>query len=102
MASGITGLFRNLFGRGDAAEPPPAKAETAAEYNGFLIHPAPHRQGAGWLIAGTITKAFPDGAKEHRFIRADTYTDRTDAVAFCIQKAKQIIDEQGAGMFDAR
>ena len=102
MASGITGLFRSLFGRGDAAEAPPAKAEAATEYNGYLIHPAPHRQGASWLIAGTITKAFPDGAKEHRFIRADTYTDRTDAVAFCIQKAKQIIDEQGDHIFDAR
>lgn len=102
MAAGITGLFRNLFGRGDAA-PAPAEAPSAAtEYNGYLIHPAPRRQGSGWLIAGLITKAFPDGAKEHQFIRADTYTDRTDAVAFCIHKAKQIIDEQGDDIFNAR
>ncbi len=100
MASGITGLFRNLFGRGEAADAP-VKAEAATEYNGYLIHPAPRRQGAGWLTAGSITKEFPDGVKEHRFIRADTYTDRTDAVAFCIQKAKQIIDEQGDRIFYA-
>jgi hypothetical protein len=101
MASGITGMFRNLFGRGEAADAP-AKAEAATEYNGYSIHPAPRRQGSGWLTAGSITKEFPDGVKEHQFIRADTYTDHTDAVAFCIQKAKQIIDEQGDRMFDAR
>ena len=101
MGSGIKGLFRNLFGGGAAAEVP-AKAETPTEYNGYLIHPALRRQGSGWLIAGSITKAFPEGTREHQFIRADTFTDRADGVLFCIQKAKQIIDEQGDRIFDAR
>jgi hypothetical protein len=101
MGSGIKGLFRNLFGGGAAAEVP-AKAETPTEYNGYLIHPALRRQGSGWLIAGSITKAFPEGTREHQFIRADTFTVRADGVLFCIQKAKQIIDEQGDRIFDAR
>ena len=102
MGSGIKGLFRDLFGRGAAADAP-AKAETAAtEYNGYLIRPALRRQGSGWLIAGSITKAYPDGVREHQFIRADTFTDHADGVLFCIQKAKQIIDEQGDRIFDAR
>src|SRR5215470_7287153 len=101
MGSGIMGLFRNLFGRGESTDTP-AKAEAATEHEGYLIHPAPRRQGAGWLIAASITKAFPDGVKAHEFIRADTYTDRDDAVAACIRKAKQIIAEQGDRMFDAR
>jgi hypothetical protein len=101
MASGIASMFRSLFGRGEGAEAP-AKAEAATEYNGYLIHPAPRRQASGWLTAGSITKEFPDGVKEHQFIRADTYTDHTDAVAFCVQKAKQIIDEQGDRMFAGR
>ena len=101
MGSGIKGLFRNLFGGGTAAEAP-AKAESPTEYNGYLIHPALRRQGSGWLIAGSITKAFPEGTREHQFIRADTFTDRADGVLFCIQKAKQIIDEQGDRIFDAR
>jgi len=91
-------LFSNLFGRGAAADAP-AKAETATEYNGYLIHPALRRQGSGWLIAGSITKEFSDGVREHHFIRADTYTDHADGVLFCIQKAKQIIDEQGDLIF---
>lgn len=95
------GLFSNFFGRGEAKEAP-AKAETATEHEGYLIHPAPRRQGSSWLIAATITKAFPDGEKQHEFIRADTYTDRDDAVAACIRKAKQIIAEQGDNMFNPR
>lgn len=95
------GLFRNLFRRGETANQP-AKAEAATEHDGYVIHPAPRRQGAGWLIAASITKEFPDGVKEHEFIRADTYPDRDGAVAACIQKAKQIIAEQGDGIFSPR
>jgi hypothetical protein len=98
MGSGIMGLFRNLLGRGAAADAP-ARAETATEYNGYLIRPALRRQGSGWLIAGSITKAFSDGVREHHFIRADTYMDHAEGVLFCIQKAKQIIDEQGDRIF---
>jgi hypothetical protein len=101
MEAGIMGLFSKLLGRGAAADAP-AKTETATEYNGYLIRPALRRQGSGWLIAGSITKAFSDGVREHHFIRADTYTDHADGVFFCIQKAKQIIDEQGDCIFDPR
>jgi hypothetical protein len=101
MASGILNRFRNLFARGETVDAP-AKAEAVTEYNGYLIRPAPRHQGSGWLIAGFITKEFPEGVKEHQFIRADTCTDRTDAVAFCIRKAKQIIDERGDHIFNAR
>jgi hypothetical protein len=99
MASGIMDRFRNFFARGEADAA--AKVGVATEYNGYLIHPAPQRQGSVWLITGSITKVFPEGVKKHAFIRADTYTDRADATAACIQKAKQIIDEQGDGIFKA-
>ena len=41
----------------------------------------------------------PEGVKEHRFIRADTYASRDDAIAFTISKAKQIVDQQGDAIF---
>jgi hypothetical protein len=97
MASGISGLFRGLFGRGGGAEP--AKAADSVEYNGYIIRPAPRRQAAGWLTAGTISKQFPDGSKEHQFIRADTNANWHDAVEFCVRKGKQIVDEQGDRIF---
>ena len=99
----LSSMFRKLLGgrsEGDSADTGPAAEAT--DYNGFSIHPAPRRQGSVWLTAGRITKQFPDGIKEHQYIRADTYADRDDAIAFCIQKAKQIIDEQGDRMFEVR
>lgn len=96
--AGLGGFFRNLFGgKGEAAET--AEAGPATEYKGFMIRPEPQKHSAGWLTAGVITKEFPDGVKEHKFIRADTYPDRDSSLTFCVTKAKQIIDEQGERMF---
>jgi len=97
MAPGLMSFLRGMLGGGERA-PETATAE-ATEYKGFSIVPTPRRESSGWLTAGTITKAFPDGAKEHKFVRADTYANRDDAIAFCVTKAKQIIDEQGDRMF---
>jgi hypothetical protein len=97
------GFLRGLFSGGGGGGPPgstagaPPAAET--EYKGFMIRPAPRKEASGWLTVGVIVKQFPDGAKEHHFIRADTYQSHDDALAFCVTKAKQIIDEQGDKMF---
>ena len=48
---------------------------------------------------GTIAKDFPEGAREHRFVRAETHPNRDDAAAFAVRKAQQIIDEQGDRLF---
>lgn len=97
MAFSLSGLFGKLFGGKGGAS---AAAEAApTEYNGYSIRPTPRREGAGWLTAGTISKQFPDGPREHRFVRADIYVGFDDSVAFCISKAKQIIDEQGDRIF---
>ncbi len=99
MGSKLSGMFGGLFGRkGEAAE---GGGEAASEYKGCSIRPAPRRQGSGWLLAGVITKTFPDGVKEHVFVRADTFTSRDEAAAFAVTKAKQIIDEQGDRIFGA-
>jgi hypothetical protein len=95
---GLMDALRNLFGGGDAAgEATPAAG--AVEYHGYRITPAPERQTSGWNTAGVISKSFPDGVKEHKFIRVDTHMSRDDAVAFSITKAQQIIDEQGDRIF---
>jgi hypothetical protein len=95
------GIFSKLFGKGGAGEAADAGAsEAATEYNGYTIRPAPRRQGSTWLLAGVIVKEFPDGAKEHAYVRADTFAERDEAVTFAISKAKQIIDERGDRIFD--
>jgi hypothetical protein len=94
---GVMDALRNLFGAGGESDG--AGAAEAVAYNGYRITPAPQRQASGWNTAGVIVKEFPDGVKEHKFIRVDTHTSKDDAVAFSITKAQQIIDEQGDRIF---
>ena len=80
---------------GESDEP----STPAIEYQGYRIRPTPYRTEGQYQTAGTIEKNFPDGPKQHRFVRADTHHNREDAAAFAILKAKQIIDLQGDRMF---
>ncbi len=103
MASMLSGFLRRLTGGGGGEDDAvPAPSGPAVPYQGYAIHPAPRRQGAQWLTAGLITKEFPDGAKEHYFIRAETHASQDDASAFAVVKAKQIIDERGDKLFTDR
>lgn len=69
-------------------------------YKGFEIRPAPVREGGHWLTAGTITKYFDDGKREHDFVRGDRHTNRKSAVEFTVTKAQQIIDLEGDRLFE--
>ena len=94
--------LREIWGRLTAAGEGGESAGPAAppvEYKGYRIRPASYRTSNLYQTAGVIEKDFPDGTKEHRFVRADTHPGREDAVAFTISKAKQIIDLQGDRMF---
>jgi hypothetical protein len=97
MFSGLKSAWNNLVGprSGTSAE---AAAETV-EYKGYRIKPAPQQEKGQHRTAGIIEKDTPDGRREHRFVRADTFSSRDEAVAFSILKAKQIIDHQGDRMF---
>jgi hypothetical protein len=86
------------LGGGGAGAPAVVAAETV-EYKGYRIKPAPYRNNSQFQTAGVIEKDFPDGTKEHRFIRAETHPSADDAVAFAITKGKQIIDQQGDRIF---
>ncbi len=97
MFSKLKAAFGRLAGGGEggAAEPP---GETV-EYKGYRIIPAPYRANGVYQTCGTIEKDTAEGTKQHRFVRADTYAGREDAIAFTIMKAKQIIDQQGDRIF---
>ena len=84
-------------GRGAGAAE--AQVEPPIEYKGYRIRAAPYIANGQYQTAGVIEKDAPDGVKQHRFIRADTYASRDDAVAFTVSKAKQIIDMQGDRIF---
>jgi hypothetical protein len=92
--------IKALFGGGGGEAGPFEGPKLAAvEYNGYRIRPAPYREAGQYQTAGIIEKDFPDGMKEHRFIRADRYPDKDVAADFAIAKGQQIVDEQGDRMF---
>ncbi len=92
--------LKAALGLGGGAPAAEATHETV-EYNGYRITPAPYRANNQFQTAGVIEKDFPDGPKQHRFVRAETHPSMDDAVSFAITKAKQIIDQQGDRMFSA-
>jgi hypothetical protein len=97
MFAKIKAMLSGLGGAGTDASKDAASAPV--EYNGYRIRPAPYRANNQYQTAGSIEKDTPEGVKEHRFIRADTYASRDDAIAFTVTKAKQIIDQQGDQIF---
>lgn len=95
---GLMDTLRGLFS--PRPEGPTEAAGEPVDYHGYTIRPAPQKQPSGWNTAGVISKAFPEGVREHRFVRVDTHTGKDDAITFSITKAQQIIDEQGDRLFD--
>jgi len=75
----------------DGAEAPVKKLE----YKGFIIEAVPYKDGGQWQLAGRISK---DG-KEHKFIRADKFTDKDECADIAISKGQLIVDQMGERMF---
>lgn len=96
MAGFLSKLFG--FGGGDAAAPTGAKQrmERIGEY---AVYATPMKEGGQWRLAGRIESDAPDGLKVRKFIRADIFSSEDDAVETTFRKAKQIIDQHGAGLF---
>lgn len=89
-----------LFGRRSAADATKTPEPDPVEYKGYVIRPAPYKSSGGYQTAGVIERESGGVRKEHRFIRADTYSSYEDAVNFTLGKARQIIDLQGERIFD--
>jgi len=88
-------FWSGLFGRREA------KTATAqpVEYKGFVIHAEPFSNDGQYQTAGLIERDVGGVRKQHRFIRADVFASREDAVQFSLSKARQLIDLQGERMF---
>ena len=83
-------FLKKLFG---SKEPEAPKSE---EYNGFQITPQPMDANPGYRICALIEK---DG-RSHTLIRADTLNDIDSAREASVDKAKQMIDQQGERILD--
>lgn len=92
-------FWKSLFGGGSTAARP-AKPIREAEHDGFRIEAAPYAEAGQFQVAGVISKEIDGTVKRHRFVRADRFGSLEEAADFAIMKARQIIDQQGARMFD--
>lgn len=90
-------FLKKLFGMGGSGS---AEDTAAAEdYQGYTIVPAPMKEGGQYRLAGTISKPSEGDNREHRFIRADLFPSRDEAVEATLRKAKRVINEQGEMIF---
>lgn len=92
-------LSRIFGGSPDKQGGSTAKPGLEEAHGGFLIRAQPVSSGSQWRLAGTIVKQDETDTLEREFQRADTFSSRDEAEAAAIRKGKQIIDEQGAGLF---
>ena len=90
------GWFSSLFG-GKQSGPKQGQTETIA---GYLVTPEPLPRDGQFLTAGIIADGEGEARREHRFIRADVHPSFDQACAHSLQKAEQIIKEQGDRLFD--
>ena len=87
-------LLSKLFGGGGGQ--PPAEPEV---YKGCRIFAEPKSEGGKYRIGARIEKDAGDEVLTHVLIRADLLDSRDEAVAMSAAKARQVIDEQGDGLF---
>jgi hypothetical protein len=90
-----------LFG-GGGGEPAAGAhdAGAAEEYNGFTIRARVMPAGSEFQLAGTIEKQADGETRSYDFVRADRFSSRTDAASATFTKGRQLIDEQGDGVFE--
>lgn len=91
-------IFKSLFGGSEGEEQ--AVSADPIEYNGFTIEAAPMPADGQFRTAGYISGEKAGEVVRVPFIRADQTSDRQAAIDHSIAKAKQIIDEQGAGLLE--
>lgn len=93
-------FWKKLFG-GGAEQSAPAGDKSLGEesYKGFLIKVIEMRVGSEYQLAGTIEKDVGGELRSHKFIRADRMSSKDDLIALALSKGRQIIDEQGEGIY---
>ena len=90
--------LKKIFG-GSAPSGESTGAGPSRDHKGFTIVATPMKEGGQFRLAGVISKEIGGVRKEHRFVRADLFTSKDEAVQFAFVKGELIIDQSGEGMF---
>lgn len=76
-----------------------SKTVREADHNGYKIEAQPYPEAGQYQVAGVISKTLNGEVKQHRFVRADRFGSIEDAAEVALMKGRQMIDQQGDGMF---
>lgn len=87
-------LFKKLFGGGGSGP----EVEPVL-HKDFRITVNPEKTGGGYRIGALIEKEVGGETQTHQMIRADMVESAETAADISLRKAKQLIDEQGEGLF---
>ncbi len=97
----LKSFLSRLFGGGGGGDAGrPATEGDPVEYKGYRIIPAPVPEGSQFRLAARIEGEVDGETKVHQLVRADLLGDRDAACEAAVHKARQVIDEQGARLFD--
>lgn len=91
-------FFKKLFGGagGDGAE---AKAVSRETYKDYIIEASPVAEGGQYRLRAFILESDEPDARRETIIRADLFASADVAAEYSVNKAKQVIDEQGKMLF---
>lgn len=93
-------FLKKLFGgRESSSSSTASQVKQRIDYQGFVIMATPYKEGGQWQTCGVITKTIDGATKEHKFIRADRFSDEDSAADHSIIKGKQMVDQLGERMF---
>jgi hypothetical protein len=95
-------FWKKLFGAGGGDESSVGTAASGPheEYKGFIIRASLVPAGSEYQLSGSIEKEVDGVVKRHDFVRADRFSSKDEAQSFTLAKGRQIIDEQGDGIFN--
>lgn len=92
-------FLKKLFGMGGEAASGEPKVLGEEHHLDYLIKATEMKVGSEFQLSGTIEKEIEGELKTATFIRADRLSNPEMAKSAAIDKAKQIIKEQGDGLF---
>ncbi len=97
-------MFKKLFQSLKGGSSEKAGATVTADpvtYKDVTIVATPLAEGGQYKTAGYISKNVDGIEKKTEFIRADNHSSADAAIDHSVSKAKQIVDERGASLFDS-
>jgi len=92
-------FLKKLFGNGSGGSAGGPKVLDSEEYQGFTIKAIEMRVGGEFQLCGAVEKEIGGEMKVHDFIRADRLASGEQAASAALGKGRQIVDEQGEGIF---